>query len=287
MTMRKPDLTGKTCIVTGPTAGIGFETAAALAGMGADLVLACRDAARGEDARRRIVARGAMGRLEVMELDLASQRNIRAFAGAFLSRFERLDVLVNNAGLIPLRRKTTTDGFEMQFGVNYLGPFALTLLLIDAMKASPGSRVVNVSSVIHRRAVILFDDLQSETQYGTLKAYGQSKLGNVMFTYALARRLEGSGVRANCLHPGVVRSQITRDLPRVLHPMAKVGSLFLTSPARGARTSVHLAASPDVAGVSGQYFVKCKPARSSERSHDVDAQERLWGISAEMTGIDY
>jgi NAD(P)-dependent dehydrogenase (short-subunit alcohol dehydrogenase family) len=278
-------LNGKVCVVTGATSGIGLETARALARLGADIVLACRDTARGEQARRKI-ARNDAGAVSVMPLDLASQKSTRAFADAFRSRHRRLDILVNNAAIVPARRETTEDGIEKQFGVNHLGPFLLTMSLLDVIRASAPSRIINVSSTVHHGATIAFDDLQSTRNYGAMKAYGQSKLANVMFTYALARRLVGGRVSANCLHPGVVRTRITRDFPALLQPMVLASGVFMLSPARGARTSVYLAASPDVQHVSGKYFVKCREAPSSTLSQNVDAQERLWDISAELSGVD-
>ena len=171
----------------------------------------------------------------------------------------------------------------MQFGVNHLGPFLLTALLLDLLKKSAPSRIVVVSSVMHKWSTVNFDDLQSETKYHYGRAYGQSKLANVMFTCALARRLQGSGVTVNCLHPGGVRTNFVRDLSRPMRAMYALG-LTLT-PAQGARTSVYLASAPEVSGVSGQYFAKCKPARAAERSQDVEAQERLWQISERLTGL--
>ncbi len=281
--MNLANLEGKTCVITGATSGIGLATARSLVNQGAHVVLACRDAARGEKARSEITGAGSAGRVEVMPLDLASQRSIRAFADTFRAKHNRLDVLVNNAAIVPLRRETTADGFEMQFGVNHLGPFLLTHVLLDALRAAAPSRIVTVASTVHHGATLDFDDLQSEKRYRVMDVYGRSKLANVMFTYALARRLEGSRVTSNCLHPGVVRSRITRDLPTLLQPLVRVAGAFMLSPESGARTSAYLAASRDVDGVTGKYFDKCREARSSRVSHDVDAQERLWTLSEEMT----
>lgn len=285
MTTQHLSLAGKTCMVTGPTSGIGFETAAALAALGAHVVLACRDVNRGEESRRAIAARAVPGTCEVMHLDLASRASIRSFANAFMQSGSPLDVLVNNAAIILMRRETTQDGIEKQFGVNHLGPFLLTLLLLDRIKATPHARIVNVASTVHHNATLDFGDLQSEKSYSAMQAYSRSKLGNVMFTYALARRLNGTGVTANCLHPGVVRSHITRDIPAFLQPLVRASGAFMLSPARGAQTSVYLASSPDVDGVTGKYFVKCREVPSSAASQDINAQERLWQISAELTGL--
>ena len=276
-------MTGKICIVTGANSGIGFETAAGLIQQGATVVLACRDEAKAADALKAINSRGGRGKGMVMKLDLASQQSIRDFARAFQEKLNRLDVLVNNAGLMPRVREQTKDGFEMQFGANHLGPFLLTALLLDLLKKTAPSRIVMVTSVYHKWSTINFDDLQAEKKYHYGRAYGQSKLANAMFTFALARRLEGSGVTANCLHPGGVRTNFVRHLSK---PMRAIYALGLTmSPAEGAKTSLYLATSPDLSSVSGKYFAKCKPASSSKAAQDIDAQESLWQISARLTGL--
>jgi NAD(P)-dependent dehydrogenase (short-subunit alcohol dehydrogenase family) len=277
------DMRRKTCVVTGGTSGIGLETARALVERGAHVVLGCREKGRGDRACGAISAKGN-GNVEVMLLDLASQRSIREFADAYRTKFGRLDVLVNNAAIVPVRRETTEDGFEMQFGVNHLGPFLLTSLLLGCLRASPAARIVTVASTVHHGATIRFDDLQSERRYKVMEAYGQSKLANVMFTYALARRLAGGSVTANCLHPGVVRTRITRDAPLFVQPLVRLAGAFMLSPVSGAQTSVFLAASDEARGFSGKYFVKCRESRSSTLSHDVAAQETLWKLSEEMTG---
>jgi len=278
------DMTGKVCIVTGANSGIGLPTAEALAGMGATVVMACRDPERSEPARRRVAQAG--GTVNLMTLDLASQQNVRDFAAAFLERYDRLDVLVNNAGIMTKKREETEDGIEKQFGVNHLGHFLLTLLLLNRLKASAPSRIVNVSSTLHQNASIDFDNLQLERGYTFLKAYGQSKLANVLFTYALARRLDGTGVVVNALHPGGVRTGILRDAPIVLKPLLFVSQFLLKSPERGARTSIYLAAAPEAAQATGAYFVNCREAKSSAISHDVAVQERLWKTSETLVGLD-
>lgn len=288
--MSASDMSGKTCIVTGANSGIGLETAAALVGLGATVILACRDETKGADALRNIEARRGSGKSVVMKLDLASMRSIRDFAGEFQHRFNRIDVLVNNAGIMPGKRQVTADGFEMIFGVNHLGHYLLTRLLLDSLKRSAPARVVVVASTMHHRGNLDFDDLQSEKRFGPMSVYSNSKLANVMFSHALARRLEGSGVTSNCLHPGVVRTNIVRkqiaDFPRILQPLGVPVMFLMLSPEKGVRTSVYLASSPEVDGVSGRYFVKSRPAQTSERSHDRDAQEHLWEISARLTGLD-
>jgi NAD(P)-dependent dehydrogenase (short-subunit alcohol dehydrogenase family) len=282
-------MNGKTCIVTGANTGIGLETAAGLMRQGATVVLACRDRAKSEEALRDLEARGTPGRAVAMDLDLGSMKSIHAFADAFQSRFNRLDALVNNAGIMPGQRYTTSDGFEMVFGVNHLGHFLLTHRLLDLIKRSAPSRIVVVASTMHHRGRLNFDDLHSVGRYAPMAVYSNSKLANVMFANSLARRLEGSGVTVNSLHPGVVATNIIRkqiaDFPRWLHPLEKPVMAIMLTPEKGARTSVYLASSPEVDGVSGKYFVKCRPARVAKRSLDRDAQERLWEISERATGI--
>lgn len=282
-------MNGKVCIVTGANTGIGLETAAALVNQGATVVLACRDEAKANAAIADIAARGGKGKAVFLPLDLASLQTVRDFAGTFRQRFPRLDVLVNNAGIMPGKRQVTCDGFEMIFGVNHLGHYLLTRELLGLLKQSAPARIVVVASTMHHRGRVNFGDLQSETKYGPMGVYSNSKLANVLFTYALARRLEGSGLTANSLHPGVVRTQIIQkqigDYPAILRPLALPILPFFLSPAQGAHTSVYLASSPEVEGISGKYFVRCKPARSSVHSHDVTTQEKLWEISARLTGL--
>ncbi len=278
-------MTGKVCVVTGANTGIGLETARGLAEMNACVVLACRDRERGEAAVADIESRSNTSKVELMLLDLGSQESIRGFAGAFQEKFDRLDVLVNNAATVPTGRELTADGLEMQFGVNHIGPFLLTHLLLDHLKSGAPSRVVTVSSTTHENARINFDDLQAAEKYNFFGAYGKSKLANILFTYELARRLEGSGVTANCLHPGGVRTKILRNVRGPLGVAIKFGTYLMISPRSGAKTSVYLASSPEVEGVSGKYFVKCREIASSERSHDEADAKRLWDVSMELAGM--
>lgn len=286
MATQGTDMSGKVCIVTGANSGIGLETAAGIAERGATVVMACRSRERAEAAQKEIESRGYAGATDVMLVDMASFDSIRAFADAFKQKYDRLDVLVNNAAIVPKSRELTQDGIEKQFGVNHLAYFLLTHLLLDQLKESAPSRIVNVASTVHQSATINFEDLQAENGYSFIKAYGQSKLANVMFTYELARRLEGTDVTANCLHPGGVSTNIFRDASLFLKPILFVGRAFLKGPKRGAKTSVYLATSPEVEGVTGKYFVNCKEAKSSALSHDRDAQQRLWDISARLTRIE-
>lgn len=280
------DMSGKVCVVTGANAGIGLATALGLAEMNASVVMACRDAERGQSALERVVSRCGNRKVSLIPLDLASQRSIRDFAEAFAEKHASLDVLVNNAATVPAERELTDEGLEVQFGVNHLGPFLLTNLLLDRLRAGAPSRVVNVSSMVHRNVSLDFDDLQAKRKYDFFRVYGQSKLANVLFTYELARRLDGSGVVANCLHPGMVRTKILRDVRGLVGLVIKYGTYLLSSPRSGARTSVFLASSPEVEGVSGKYFVKCREAASSVESHDVEDARRLWEVSAKLAGLD-
>jgi NAD(P)-dependent dehydrogenase (short-subunit alcohol dehydrogenase family) len=281
---------GKTCLVTGASNGIGLETAAGLAKLGATVVMTSRDKAKGEASLSDVIARSRNEKVDLMLVDFASMKSIRNFADAFKSRYDRLEVLVNNAGAVNMSRSETEDGFETTFGVNHLGYFLLTNLLLDTIKASAPSRIVNVSSRGHLRAKMDFDDLNSERNYGGFDAYTKSKLANVLFTYELARRLERTGVTANCLHPGVVRSGFGQNanngwLRGIFKTFYTIGLPFTKSNAQGAATSIDLASSPEVEGVTGKYFADCREARSSPASHDLEAQRRLWELSEQMTGI--
>lgn len=286
------DLAGRTAIITGGNSGIGLETAVALASQGAHVVIAVRNAAKGAAAVADIAARSGNDTVEQMPLDLASIASIRSFAAAWLERDEPLHVLLNNAGLLMRARTTTADGFETTFGVNHLGHFLLTALLHDALVATgEGARVVTVSSGAHRgaRRGLDFDDLMWERRrysgFG-MGAYSASKLANVMFTRALARRLEGTGVTANALHPGFVGSNFARegDGGRLGDVTMRLVRPFALSPAKGALTSIHLASSPLVAGVTGEYFVKCAVADVTKWARDDAACDRLWSVSRELVG---
>ena len=271
---------GKVVIVTGGNTGIGKETARGLAGLGATVIIACRDPAKGESARAGIAASTGRGDVTFLPLDLADVASIRSFAATFSERFARLDVLVNNAGVSMPRRATTRDGFETVFGVNHLGTFLLTRVLLDVLRRSAPSRIVVVSSRLHARAKMPWDDLQSERGlYNGFAAYNQSKLANVLFTKALARRLEGTGVTVNALHPGVVATNLLRQLPAIVRWVAH---RFMVTPAEGAACSIYVASSPEVASTTGEYFDACKPAKVGRAAHDVEAQERLWKVSESL-----
>jgi retinol dehydrogenase-14 len=278
-------MAGRTVLVTGGTAGIGRATALGLATMGAHLAIAGRDRGRTEGAAREVRAAGG-GQVEVFVADLSSQSEVRRLAGEVLHRLSRIDVLVNNVGGYWNTRHVTADGLERTFALNHLAPFLLTNLLLDRLKQSAPARVVTVSSNAHAQGRIDFDDLQGERSYSGARAYDQSKLANVLFTYELARRLPATSVTANALHPGVVRTSFGAEDPggvqRRLVPFVRP---FMKAPARGAATSIHLASAPELEQVTGRYFANSKPKRSSKRSYDQAAAARLWQVSADLVGL--
>src|SRR5580765_211623 len=256
---------GKTCLVTGANSGIGKETAIGLARMGARVLLVCRNQKKGEDARVDIERETGSSRLDLLIADMSSFGSVRALAAQVRQRYSRLDVLINNAGAAVPSRTLSADGIEMTVAGNYLGAALLTFLLLDLLKSSAPSRIVNVSSEAHRSARLDLNDLQFEQRkYSPLGAYGQSKLLMNAFTFELARRLQGSGVTANCLHPGVVATNIwPADAPWFFKLLVGVMKPFMLNSQQGAKVSLYLATSPDVANVTGQYFVKSKPANTN------------------------
>jgi NAD(P)-dependent dehydrogenase (short-subunit alcohol dehydrogenase family) len=278
---------GQTVVITGGNTGIGKETAVGLAEQGAHVIITSRDPARGEAAVAEIRERAAAdGEVEAMALDLASLTSIREFAAEYGRRQDRLDVLVNNAGVILRQRELTADGFERTFGVNHLGHFVLTQLLLDQLRASAPARVVHVAGHAHKSAKtgLDFDDLQAERKYQPFLAYYRSKLAQMYFNRELARRLDGTGVTSNAVHPGSVRSRFGRDgdLGAAMGFGISIYQLFLITPKRGARTSIYVASSPDIANATGGYYSKCKPAAASKAAEDDDAARRLWTISEEL-----
>ncbi len=275
-------MAGKTVLVTG---GIGLATALGLAAMGAHLAITGRDRARTEDAAREIRAAGG-GQVHVFVADLSSQAEVRRLADEVLQRLSRIDVLVNNVGGYWNTRHVTADGLERTFALNHLAPFLLSSLLLDRLQQGAPARVVTVASNAQALGEIDFDDLQGTRSYSGARAYNQSKLANVLFTYELARRLQGASVTANALHPGVVSTAFGAEDPggiqRWLVPFLRP---FMKAPAQGAATSIHLASAPDLAQVTGRYFANSTPKRSSERSYDEAAAARLWQVSADLVGL--
>jgi len=275
----------RTVLVTGATGGIGKATAIGLAALGAHVGITGRDRGRTEGAAREIRAAGG-GQVEMFVADLSSQSQVRRLAGEVLRNLPRVDVLVNNVGGYWNTRHVTADGLERTFALNHLAPFLLTNLLLDRLRRSAPARVVTVSSGAQAMGRIDFDDLQGARFYSGARAYNQSKLANVMFTYELARRLQGSAVTATALHPGVVSTSFGAEDPggvqRLIVPLMRP---FMKSPARGAVTSIHLASAPDLEEVTGRFFANSKPRRSSKRSYDEAAAARLWQVSAELAGL--
>lgn len=277
---------GKTCLVTGATSGIGKEIASGLAGMGATVVLTGRSKEKCEAALQEIRAKTSDARVSCLVADLSSQASVRQLAKEYADTHRRLDVLVNNAGAFLAKRATTVDGMEYTLAVNHLAPFLLTGLLIDIIRASSPARIITTSSVAHRGARIDFDDIQFEKKpYSGIRAYGQSKLANILFTKELARRLEGSGVTANCFHPGAVRTNLLQGNPWHYRLIWNAAGSFFLSAEKGADTAVYLASSPDVEGVTGKYFVKREQAEPSAEADDREAAARLWDVSERLTGL--
>ena len=276
-------MNGKVCVVTGATSGIGKAAATALARMGAQVVLAGRDRGRAEAAAAAIGANAAVPP-NVEIADLASMEEVRALAGRLRS-LERIDVLINNAGLVLGERRGTEDGFEHVFAVNHLAPFLLTNLLLPKLTGSAPARVVTVTSDAHSAAKLDLDNPNLEHGWDSWRSYANSKLANILFTRELARRLDGTGVTANCAHPGVVRTGFGREGKPLLRLGTTIARPFFLSPERGADTIVYLASSPDVAGGTGGYYVKRQRREPSAAARDDAAARKLWDISEKLTGL--
>src|SRR6266700_2484108 len=279
-------MAGKSVLVTGGTGGIGKATAIGLAALGARVGITGRDQARTEAAAAGIRTAPGSPAVDAFAADMSSQAGVRRLAAQVLEAYPRLDVLVNNAGGFWAHRHITADGLERTFALNHLAPFLLTNLLLDRLTSSAPARIVTVSSGAHARGRIDFDDLQGERNYSGQRAHSQSKLANVMFTYELARRLEGTGVTATVAHPGVVRTSFgAEDQAAYFAVMIGVARLFMKTPAQGAETPVYLASSPEVEGITGRYYANRKPKTSSTASCDTTASARLWQVSADLTGM--
>lgn len=278
-------MAGKTVLITGANSGIGLVTATALAGMGARVVLACRRAEAAKQAMVEIRQRYPDARLETVSLDLASLQRVRHAAAEVRERFQRIDVLINNAGLACMQRELTEDGFEKTFATNHLGPFLFTHLLQSVITPGTG-RIINVASEAHRMGRMHWDDLQLENGFWVMKAYAQSKLANILFTRALARRMAEAGITVNALHPGAVSTHIWPERTWYERAFSRVLKLFLISPEKGARTTIWLASGVEGGRSQGGYFERCKPRTPSARGRNDDDAERLWEISAALTGTD-
>lgn len=278
-------LAGKYILVTGATSGMGKVTARRLAEQGATVVIAGRNAEKTQAAAREIQQAAPKGETRTLVADLSSLAQTRTLAQAYRDAYPRLDVLIHNAGGMFGRRQISADGQEMTFALNVFAPFLLTQLLLDTLKANAPARIITVASQQHAGQTVPFEDMTHEKGYKPLQVYAQSKLMAIMFTYALARRLQGTNVTANALHPGVVATNFGKQAGGIWPAFFAVLAPLSLSPEKGARTAVYLASSPEVATVSGEYFVKSQPARSSLASHDVDAQERLWALCERVTGL--
>jgi NAD(P)-dependent dehydrogenase (short-subunit alcohol dehydrogenase family) len=278
-------MAGRTVLVTGGTGGIGRATALGLATMGARLAITGRDRGRAESTAREIRAAGG-GQVDVFVADMSSQSQVGRLADEVLQRLSRIDVLVNNVGGYWNTRHVTADGLERTFALNHLAPFLLTNMLLDRLKQSTPARVVTVSSNAQAMGRVDFDDLQGERSYSGARAYNQSKLANVLFTYELARRLRATSVTANALHPGVVSTSFGAEDPgRVQRLFVPFMRPFMKTPAQGAATSIYVASAPDLEQVTGRYFANSKLKRSSKRSHDESAAAQLWRASADLVGL--
>jgi NAD(P)-dependent dehydrogenase (short-subunit alcohol dehydrogenase family) len=279
---------GKICLATGASSGIGKATALGLARMGATVVMVCRDASKGQSALAEIRQKSGNSSVDLLLADLSSQEAIRRLASEYRSKYQQLHVLINNAGVYYTKRHITVAGIEAMFAVNYLARFLLTNLLLDIIKSCTPARVINVAGAYHAKGKINFDDLQGERDFDGQRANHQSKLADVLLTYELARRLEGTGVTVNCLHPGMVATDLIdkdKDFPRFFKYLYKLSRPLMKSPAKGAETSLYLASSPEVEGVTGQYFVNKKIAQSCPESHDHELAWRLWEVSEKLANL--
>jgi NAD(P)-dependent dehydrogenase (short-subunit alcohol dehydrogenase family) len=287
------NLTGRVCVVTGANSGIGKETAKGLANQGAHVVMVCRDAERGAAAQEEIratamQAQGIDYRVDLLLADLATQSEVRSLADTLLTEYDRLDVLVNNAGVFLGERELTTDGIEATFAINHLAPFLLTHLVLDRMNATARAegeaRIVVVSSEAHRGVSLTVDDLNAESSYSPMQAYGQSKLANVLFTHELARRIHDTKVTVNAVHPGVVATNIFRDSDWFSR-IARFFKVFYKNPEEGAKGPLYLAASPELDGVSGEYFNEAERVNPSPEAYNEKIAARLWQVSRELTDL--
>lgn len=269
-------------VISGATSGIGRETALGLASRGISLVLPVRSMDKGAALKQQIIRQTGNEAIDLMHCELDHMASIRAFAGEFKKKYRRLDILVNNAGIWETRRKTSRDGIEMNFAVNHLAPFLMTHLLLDVIRGSAPARIVNVSSMAHKQARLRLNDLEGRKRWNRMESYAQSKLANILFTRRLARDLESSGVTVNCLHPGVVNTHLFDQMPALIRWLSP---WFMIGPEKGARTSIYLATSDEVAHISGEYFSRCKPARSSRQARSKELADKLWEASLAYCGL--
>lgn len=276
------ELKDKIALITGATSGIGQVTAIDIAGRGAKLVLPVRDTEKGEALKKEIAEKTGNTSVEIIPCRLDSLDSIRDCVKAFRQKHDRLHLLINNAGTWETKRKESVDGIEMNFAVNHLAPFLLTYLLLDIIKASAPARIVSVSSTAHKQATMNFNDLEGKKRWSSMRSYAQGKLANIFFTRKLAEELKGTGVTANCLHPGVVRTRLFDKMPTLFQ---RIFGLVMIPPEKGAETSIYLATSPEVEGVTGGYFAKKKPAKTTRHAQDMEVAEKLWQVSKDYCGL--
>jgi len=278
-------MSDKVCLVTGGNSGIGKSVAFGLAKMGATVVVVSRNKEKGQTAITDIMEKSGNKNVELMQADMSSQDSIHQLADEFKARHEKLHLLINNAGVYLTKRTESEDGLESTFAINHLGPFLLTSLLLDILKASSPSRIVNVTSDAHKGANIHFDDLQGEKRFSGWQAYGQSKLAMILFTHELAKRLEGTGVTVNSAHPGVVRTNFAKNNGGLVMLGFRFLGIFFISPESSAKRILYVATSPDLEGVTGKYFTKMHETRSSPESYDDDSARRLWLVSEQLAKL--
>ena len=276
MSLPKNNLSGKICCVTGGTSGIGKETALGLARLGAIIILPARNLELAEAVKQEIIEKTGNINIDCMPCDFVSFASIRSFVAAFLAKYDRLHILVNNAGIMKPTRQISHDGIERTFAVNHLAPFLLTTLLLETIKRSAPARIINVSSDGYKSGTIDFDDIEGKQKYTAFRAYSQSKLANILFTRKLASMLVGTGVTVNALHPGMTATNFLKLLPSLVRPLAK---MFMLTPAQGAETTIYLASSPDVATVTGEYCIKSKIVPVSAKAQSTETADRLWSVS--------
>jgi NAD(P)-dependent dehydrogenase (short-subunit alcohol dehydrogenase family) len=279
------DLSNRTCIITGANSGIGKATALGLAKISASIVMLCRNEQKGKKSLKEIKENTGNQSIELMIADLQDYDSLRIFADNFRSTHDKLHILINNAGIMKKKREINNRGHETTFATNQLGHFLLTNLLLELLQSSVPARIINVSSKSHNRGKIDFDNLMLEQKYGRFKAYNNSKLANIMFTYELARRLEGSGVTVNVVHPGAARTNFGREFSERTTRFLKLFKRFTVSAEEGAKTSIFLASSPEVENITGKYWIKCKQVKSSKYSYNTHIQKRLWDVSEDLTSL--
>jgi len=277
------NMEGKICLITGANSGIGYATAIGLAKLNAHVIMVCRNKERGESAQKEIIEKTGNKRVDLLLCDLSSFDSIRKLAAEFKTKYQNLHVLINNAGIMLSKRELSVDGFEMNFAVNHLAPFLLTNLLLDLLKKSAPSRIINIASAAHKYGTIDFEDLQGENKkHRFMGLYGDSKLALILTSYELSRRLEGSGVTLNLIHPGVVNTNLGMDRNK---PKKGIVRRFFKSPEKAAETSIYLASSPEVEGITGKYFINKQEQQSSEDSYNEEYANKLWDITMKMTEL--